>query len=692
MIPNTKLRVVTSQGVTESSVFGISMKDASHIMQILRDTLYSDKVLAVIREYSSNAWDAHKEMGKGNLPIKVIMPTLTDPALTIRDFGPGLSQNDVFEVYTQYGASTKRGSDSSVGMLGIGSKSGFAYSDSFTVTSWHGGSKKTYVAVLDASEKGLINLLHEEDCPDTETGVQIQIAVRPEDISEFEQKAKQLFQYFDPRPDINLTLPPLPSVRMRLKNGVIYEREHYNDHGNWVAVMGCVPYRINLDQLVGPNGSRVADYISNISGALYFGIGEVQISASREELKYSTTTKDMLVRKFELVVDEYVQHAIDSINSGNFTPWERRVKAQVLRHLHLPIPKDWKETAEGSIRWDSLPDDFIIQQDRTHSTDLNVAERTRLLIRDDGRSLMGYGLTHFDYVVYPGENIPIDKVKEALEAWVKKKGLEGIPIQLISTLPWVLPKKTKSGKTINIKHKVRTFKLKDQGHYNHPWSACWEIEKREATTEDVYVLLHNFKAPGGFDVFSAYREDKALAKSFNMPMPTIYGYKIIEKNPVDQSKILGKHYRDWRNEFIKALVAIPEVKEKLELFLWGKYFGDSYSWRYDDHPKTRRRSDAEKLLTEKLGPDHALTNIVCSHNNGRVFLGKNKELWNSLETLVKRSEMPEPPKLAIEALHQKYPLLSLAHIPLENVWGDDHEPWLHYIKIIDTIHAQEKTP
>src|ERR1051325_3005995 len=177
MIPNAKKREVATGGVASSSAFGISLKDEAHIMSILRDTLYSDKVLAIIREYSSNAWDAHREVGKDKTPIKVTIPTTMEPNLIIQDFGPGLSHEAVFEVYTQYGASTKRDSDKSVGMLGIGSKSGFAYSDSFTVTSCHGGMKRTYVAVLDESDKGAINLLAEEPCGD-ETGITIQIPVR----------------------------------------------------------------------------------------------------------------------------------------------------------------------------------------------------------------------------------------------------------------------------------------------------------------------------------------------------------------------------------------------------------------------------------------------------------------------------------------------------------------------------------
>ena len=69
MIPNAKIREVSSSNVQASSDFGISMGDATHLMTILRDTLYSDKVLAVLREYSANAWDANKEAGLWSRPL-----------------------------------------------------------------------------------------------------------------------------------------------------------------------------------------------------------------------------------------------------------------------------------------------------------------------------------------------------------------------------------------------------------------------------------------------------------------------------------------------------------------------------------------------------------------------------------------------------------------------------------------------
>ena len=46
-----------SQSFT-SYTFGIKESGLSHIFNVLRNQLYSDKVLAVIREYSCNAVDA----------------------------------------------------------------------------------------------------------------------------------------------------------------------------------------------------------------------------------------------------------------------------------------------------------------------------------------------------------------------------------------------------------------------------------------------------------------------------------------------------------------------------------------------------------------------------------------------------------------------------------------------------------
>ena len=78
--------ITTSQQTTlkqsddfQSVSFGIKESGLSHIFNVLRNQLYSDKVLAVIREYSTNAVDAHIEVGKADTPIKVTLPTQMTP-------------------------------------------------------------------------------------------------------------------------------------------------------------------------------------------------------------------------------------------------------------------------------------------------------------------------------------------------------------------------------------------------------------------------------------------------------------------------------------------------------------------------------------------------------------------------------------------------------------------------------------
>lgn len=74
MIPAQTQRSVETSPVAASASFGISQNDVAHILTMLRDTLYSDRVLAVLREYAANAWDVHREVGKGDVPIQVTLP------------------------------------------------------------------------------------------------------------------------------------------------------------------------------------------------------------------------------------------------------------------------------------------------------------------------------------------------------------------------------------------------------------------------------------------------------------------------------------------------------------------------------------------------------------------------------------------------------------------------------------------
>jgi HSP90 family molecular chaperone len=142
MIVDDKRVATIVDGTITESFFSVKQENLAHIFSILRNSLYSDKAGAIIREYCTNAYDAHIQSGISQTPIKIGCPTPMNCLLTIRDFGSGLSEEQIYNIYASYGESTKRNTNDQVGMMGLGSKSAFSYSDSFTIISHNDGMQK----------------------------------------------------------------------------------------------------------------------------------------------------------------------------------------------------------------------------------------------------------------------------------------------------------------------------------------------------------------------------------------------------------------------------------------------------------------------------------------------------------------------------------------------------------------------
>ncbi len=694
MKPNAAVREVTSGGVAASNEFGISRADETHIMTILRDTLYSNKILAVLREYSANAWDANREAGREDVPIKITLATAEDPTLYIRDFGPGISPDNIFRIYTQYGSSTKREDDNSVGCLGIGSKSAFCYSDSFTITSWYEGWKRTYVAVLDASDKGVMNLLHEESCDFEESGVQIQVAVRPGDIDDFNQEARSLFKYFIPRPDINIDLPDIAEEQVVTDHGLIWREAYWSRtvrEDSWTAVMGCVPYRVDIRQILDKEiqGHSVGNYIKQLSGVLYFQIGEVQINASREGLKYSDKTRLALIQKLNYIVDEYVRDTLVKIQKNTTTIWEQRLQAQVLNELGLPVPEELKNLVLDKVK---IPDSALFVIGRAATTDaekstavehISVRRDTRLLLRDEQRQYAGYQINHsVDYVVRknPSVDLSWDQIECELAEFIRHCQLEGIPIIRLSTLPWSNTRPgVKRPKAYNKRYQVRSFRFTPAKRFDTPLSQYWEPEVREPQDSDVFVILHGFKAPE-YEFYSYYKNDLRLAEEFDVTLPTVYGYKYTEKKPIRVGMCKGTEYSAWRVGFAQSL-ATPEVIEELILEDWAK-----------DNNSAKR---VVRKLVAELGGKHPITRFYGKQMAAARSIGKRPvDRVRALSNLRKRVTFESTYAKASADILERYPLFETLHCYFDTLCRDERAKlWYDYIKLIDrTIPVAAEKP
>lgn len=115
-------RATTSGGAFLGTYRIVQSKAA---FETLSSRLYSDKIRAVIRELSCNAWDAHQDAGRGDVPFEVHLPTDFEPYFEIKDFGTGMTHRDIVDLFASYFGTNKSDSNKFIGALGLGSKSPF---------------------------------------------------------------------------------------------------------------------------------------------------------------------------------------------------------------------------------------------------------------------------------------------------------------------------------------------------------------------------------------------------------------------------------------------------------------------------------------------------------------------------------------------------------------------------------------
>lgn len=294
MIQNTSFNTLQSEGIKSAVSFGIKDTGLAHIFNVLRNQLYTDKIGAVVREYSANAYDANVEAGNQETPITITLPSKLSKVFKIRDCGRGLSQQDIQDIYCFYGESTKRQSNAFIGQLGLGSKSAFAYGDNFVINSFTDGKVRSYNAFIDPSGIGQIALLSTQDTSEP-NGVEIVIPVKGEDASYFGKAVKRYLRFFKVRPNIvgmdkdeySKTFAKPISVGAGWS---LYENPE--DHRP-MAVMGNIAYPMDRNALkfiAGNEDDNQLSYLFNTAIVIDFNIGDLDVAASREGLQYTDRT------------------------------------------------------------------------------------------------------------------------------------------------------------------------------------------------------------------------------------------------------------------------------------------------------------------------------------------------------------------------------------------------------------------
>ena len=90
---STDTDTTIASGVINQRAFTI--KASGKAFQILSGGLYSNKILAVIRELSANAYDSHVAAGCADKQFLVNIPDSFNSYFSIRDYGTGMKHEDV---------------------------------------------------------------------------------------------------------------------------------------------------------------------------------------------------------------------------------------------------------------------------------------------------------------------------------------------------------------------------------------------------------------------------------------------------------------------------------------------------------------------------------------------------------------------------------------------------------------------
>lgn len=295
------------------------INSSSKAFKILSSNLYKNKIRAIVRELTCNALDAHRLAGNTDVSFEIKAPTHLDPRFVVRDFGPGMSVEDINELYTTYFASTKDTSNDFTGALGLGSKSPFSYTETFSVTSYHGGMINGYVALLMNGEPVLKPTFTEKMKPEDRTGLEVVVPVKINDISRWHDEIAYCLRPFGEYDPIIKGMVFDKDTYLPMKD--IFTNEdfcNYEEEDGAYAVYGNIVYPLN--DVPDINYS----WLVNGKDAIYFRfpLGTLDIAPSREELSLDEQTiANILGHINELnkaKFDEDIKDIIDSKTNREF--------------------------------------------------------------------------------------------------------------------------------------------------------------------------------------------------------------------------------------------------------------------------------------------------------------------------------------------------------------------------------------
>lgn len=299
---------ILQEGTTQDTVkMSLDLDSAQVLMQMLSKNLYSDAIGSTIRECASNALDSHRRAGSDK-PIIVSFKRAKQAdtfEFAVEDFGIGLDADDVVNIISKYGKSTKRDSNTELGMMGLGFKAPLAYSSSFYFVARKNGMERKYM-MYEGEDTNSIDLLYETSTTEP-NGVKVIVPVGYYDRHNFVSKIKEQLAYFE-------------SVYFDVDQGISYAVDnnftiHRAEHYQYSSLALNNDMHLCLDNVSYPiDWEKLGIERIHMKMALRFNLSDGLFpTPNREAIRYTQEAKQTILKKIETVANVFMEKYNESI-------------------------------------------------------------------------------------------------------------------------------------------------------------------------------------------------------------------------------------------------------------------------------------------------------------------------------------------------------------------------------------------
>ena len=417
MIIETKNKNIKAQGIAKQKSCSIDQEDMRYIASLLRNN-YSNPLLATIREIVANALDVTK-----NKKVSIQLPTQIEPNFIVRDYGCGLSEEDMLGLYTKYGKSTKRDTNEVIGGFGIGRFAPLSYTDSFIVRSVYKGHKHSYIIRVDENDDTIVSQIESKIDSESHDGIYVQVGIKKDDIEKFLKTFKKTFWYR--RDAIELLNESWGSKSygkaeesneifdLYKENRYWEDLSHYGDAP--FVLMGGIPYTVNK-----------SDKWSMFQNGMVYKaeIGEFKLHHSRETLEYNPQVEKALENASQKIFDKLnADLGVQMHDAKNYYEASEIMHKALETYKNrfgtkLSVSSDKFKDVDGEL----FPNSWIDKR-----MDISTRENGNLSFSHSRYSYQGYSPS--DDKIYIIDDEPSPRSPKArclfLHDWEKEKGVSG---------------------------------------------------------------------------------------------------------------------------------------------------------------------------------------------------------------------------------------------------------------------------